>query len=332
MDREAEFERRRDEVRQEWLAEHGPIAQALRHVRHKVAIFSGKGGVGKTSTTANLGAALVQRGYRVALYDADVHGPGVPRTLGIHGRAGVRQDHQAGHHQLGLELMQSDYGLGVISVAAIWPGDDVPVMWKGPHKTRALRQFLAAIAWGHLDFLLVDLPPGTGDEVQTIMGSIPGLDGMIVITTPQGLSTMVCSKAINAAREMRVPLLGLVENMSVFTCPHCGEQHHLFGAEKGERLARLMDVPFWGHVPFGLEVGESLDAGVPVVVGHPESEVAQAFGAMAERLVAALNAGPPAAATAEAEAAERECAECDHDRGHGHGHEHHHHEESGGDG
>ena len=324
MDREAEFERRRDEVRQEWLAEHGPIAQALQHVRHKVAIFSGKGGVGKTSTTVNLGVALHQRGYRVSLFDADVHGPGVPKTLGIHGRAGVRQDHSAGHHQLGLELSQSEHGLGVISVASIWPGDDVPVMWKGPHKMRALRQFLAAVDWGHLDFLLVDLPPGTGDEVQTIMGSIPGLDGMLVITTPQGLSTMVCSKAINAAREMQVPILGLIENMSVFVCPHCGETHHLFGQAKGERLARMMDVPFWGHIPFGIEVGESLDAGVPVVKSHPESAVAQAFDAMAERLAEVLQAEPAAAEAAQAAAEPCECDGHAHDYGHAHTHDHGH--------
>lgn len=288
MDRRTEFEERKRKARMEWLRKHGPIATALRDVRYRVAVFSGKGGVGKTCATVNLAAALLEKGYSVAVLDADVHGPGVPKTLGILGRADVAHGDGAGHHGLRFDLMSSEHGLKVISVASIWPGDEVPVMWKGPHKMRVLRQFLSAVNWGQKDFLLVDLPPGTGDEVQTIMGSIPDLDGMLVVTTPQGLSTMVCSKAINAAREMEVPILGLVENMSVFCCPHCGGESHLFGQGKGQRLAGMMELPLWAQIPFGMEMGESMDAGEPVVNRHPDSEITACFRDMAGRLLRCL--------------------------------------------
>jgi ATP-binding protein involved in chromosome partitioning len=318
VDRDAEFEQRKQQVRDEWLAQHGPIAKALRRVKHRVAIFSGKGGVGKTCATVNLGAALHSQGYKVAIFDADVHGPGVPKSLGILGRADVTHGRGAGHHGLRFEPMQSEHGLQVVSVASIWPGDEVPIMWKGPHKMRAIRQFLAAVTWGHLDFLLVDLPPGTGDEVQTIMGSIPELDGMIVVTTPQGLSTVVCSKAINAAREMKVPILGLVENMSVYCCPHCGGEAHLFGAAKGERLAKMMEVPFWGHIPFGVEVGQSMDAGVPVVKQYPDSPVTASFRQLADQVLKTLQVAGPGGE--ENEPHESDCS-CNHS----HDSHHHHH-------
>jgi ATP-binding protein involved in chromosome partitioning len=285
-----------------------------------VAVFSGKGGVGKTCATVNLGAALHDRGYKVAIFDADVHGPGVPKTLGILGRVDVVPEHGPDHHGLRFEPMQSEHGLKVISVASIWPGDEVPILWKGPHKMRAIRQFLGAVNWGHLDFLLADLPPGTGDEVQTIMGSIPELSGMIVITTPQGLSTMVCSKAINAAREMNAPILGLVENMSVFACPHCGQQAHLFGTGKGERLARMMEVSFWGRIPFGVEMGESMDVSIPVVKRCPDSPITASFQQLADKLLETLQIEGPSAADEEEGTSSGES-----DDPHRHPHHPHHH-------
>lgn len=351
------------DARKRFLAEHGPIARALKGVKHKVAILSGKGGVGKSVATVSLAVTLHRLGHSAVIFDADVHGPSIPKLLGAQGRAGVRSlderlsgeamhqgqgrsseysgypvsgynhgyghshgahaGHSCGHdrdghsasdedqlvekvpnvdhHSFLFEPVATKHGVGVISVASIWPTEETPVMWKGPHKMRAVRQFLSAAHWGEVDFLLIDLPPGTGDEVQTIMTAIPGLDGMIVITTPQGISRMVCSKAINCAKELEAPLLGLVENMGVMECPHCGGHIQPFGEGKGERLARLMEIPFLGSVPFDAEVGAAADAGIPPVSANPDGPVATAFQGVAFELLGTLGGRPrPAQAADEA--------------------------------
>jgi ATP-binding protein involved in chromosome partitioning len=336
QERRQMFEELQRKAREDYIRQSGPIARALRGVKHKVAILSGKGGVGKTTLTVNLGATLHSMGYSVVIFDADVHGPSVPKMLGALGRTGVKplhdhdseeeqaeshapssgggcpasqgQGHSHGHshedegespepnldhHSFLFEPVMTKHGVGVISVASIWPNEETPVLWKGPHKMRAIRQFLSAAHWGEVDFLLVDLPPGTGDEVQTIMTAIPGLDGMLVITTPQGVSRMVCSKAVSCARELEAPILGLVENMGLLCCPHCGGGIRLFGQGKGERLARMMDVPFWGSIPFGPDVGVACDQGIPAVLDDPEGPVADAFREIAHRLLVAIGEEQP---------------------------------------
>jgi len=274
-------------TREQFLEVHGPIAQSLSMVRHKIAVFSGKGGVGKTTATVNLAVALAQAGYKVGILDADVHGPAVPQILGAAGKIEVSHHMDKNKHHVALNVdpaidmhnfrfdpIKSEHGVKMVSVDSVWPGQDSPVMWRGPHKTRMIRQFLSTINWGHLDFLLIDLPPGTGDEVLTIMSSIPGLDGMVVVSTPQDVSTIVCSKAINTAKEMNVPILGVLENMSVLICSCCNTPIKLFGERSARRLARMMDVDFLGSIPFQTEVNESSDAGIPVIVKFPDSAVA----------------------------------------------------------
>lgn len=337
------------QAREQWMLQHGPIAQSLSRVKHKIAIFSGKGGVGKTTSTVNLAVSLAKKGFKVAILDADVHGPAVPKILGAsgkldvashrmpgghdshsgcgghgHHKAGCSHEHKHSHgnrnghgngqghahghghnlshahghghghdgghfggdtHNLRFEPVKTPYGVDMVSVDSIWPGRENPVMWRGPHKMRVIRQFLSVINWGELDYLLVDLPPGTGDEVLTIMSSIPGLDGMVVVSTPQDVSTIVCSKAINTAREMNVPILGVVENMSVLCCPHCNNAIKIFGHRTAQRLARMMEVDFLGSIPFMVEVNESSDEGIPVVVKYPESLVALEVGKIADCLV-----------------------------------------------
>jgi len=320
LDDRQRYDALKQSVREELLATHGPIAKALKGVKYRVAIFSGKGGVGKTTATINLGAALHQIGYRIAIFDADMHGPAVPKALGILGRLDIvtpPSGHHGGHHDLRFNPILSEHGLKVVSVGSIWPSEETPIMWKGAHKMRSIRQFLAAVNWGPLDFLLVDLPPGTGDEVQTIMSSIPNLNGMLVITTPQGISTMVCSKAINAARELNAPVLGLIENMSILNCPCCGTEIGLFGRPKGERLAGMMQVPFWGRIPMAIEMGDSVDEGVPVVQKYPDAPVSRAFREIANRLLVSLEVTGPMT-DEEADIATTE----EHNRHHGH---HHHH-------
>lgn len=262
---------------------HGPIKDAMANVNYKIAILSGKGGVGKTSVTVNLAAAAKKKAFDVGIFDADVHGPSVPKMTGI--RTEMRDILRGSH---GIDPVVTEQGLKVMSVALIWPTDMTPIMWRGQYKARVLRQFLSSIKWFEMDFLFVDLPPGTGDEPITIMKSIPGLDGIIVVTTPQEISTMVCSRAINAAKELNTPVLGLIENMNSYTCPDCGRVEHFFGKDRGARLAKTFGVPFLGGIPLDGEYSESADSGVPIVFQKPESLTAKAMMQIIDRLLEQL--------------------------------------------
>ncbi len=260
-----------------------PIAKAMAHINYKLAIISGKGGVGKTSVVVNLAAALRQLDYAVGIFDADVHGPSVPKMVGI--KTEMRDILHGSH---AIDPVITPQGIKVMSVALIWPTDMTPIMWRGQYKARVLRQFLASIKWYELDFLLIDLPPGTGDEPITIMKSIPGLDGMIVVTTPQEISTLVCSKAINAAKELNAPVLGLIENMSSYRCPDCGRVEYLFGKDKGEKLAKTFKIPFLGGIPLDGQYAEAADSGEPIVFKYPHSLTSQAMRQIAQEILKRL--------------------------------------------
>jgi len=262
---------------------HGPIRDAMAHVNYKIAIISGKGGVGKTSVVVNLAAAVKKRDMVVGIFDADVHGPSVPKMVGI--KTEMR-DMLRGSH--GIDPVETEQGLKVMSVALIWPTDSTPIMWRGQYKARVLRQFLSSIKWYEMDYLFVDLPPGTGDEPITIMKSIPDLDGMVVVTTPQEISTIVCSKAINAAKELNAPILGLIENMNSYQCPDCGRVEHFFGKDRGAKLARTFGIPFLGGIPLDGQYSDAADTGVPIVFKYPESLTAKAMMKIADTLIERL--------------------------------------------
>jgi Mrp family chromosome partitioning ATPase len=262
---------------------HGPIRDAMANVNYKIAIISGKGGVGKTSVTVNLAAAVKKKSMEVGIFDADVHGPSVPKMVGI--KTEMRDILRGSH---GIDPVITEHGLKVMSVALIWPTDMTPIMWRGQYKARVLRQFLSSIRWYEMDFLFVDLPPGTGDEPTTIMKSIPDLDGMIVVTTPQEISTQVCSRAINAAKELNAPIIGLIENMNHYKCPDCGRIEHFFGKDKGERLAKTFGIPFLGGIPLDGQYSDAADSGVPIVFKYPESLTAKAMEQIADRLLERL--------------------------------------------
>jgi Mrp family chromosome partitioning ATPase len=298
------------ELQKKQLTQKGSIADALQYVKYKIAILSGKGGVGKTAATVNLAAALTNAGQRVGVFDADLHGPSVPKMLGIKKEAKL-------DGAFWLNPVETDAGIKALSVALFWPGDMTPVMWRGQTKSRTIRQLLSAAKWDGLDFLLVDLPPGTGDEPIAILKSIPDLDGVIIVTTPQEVSTLVCSKAVSAARSLGANVLGLIENMSAYTCG-CGDTVHLFGKDKGQQLAKMMEIPFLGSLPIDPQFSEAADSGVPVVNLHPESLTAKAFVTVAETLVDQL----PPKAVAEAPP-EKEAQPCPGSGCH-HGHHHHH--------
>ena len=222
-------------------AQEKAIEERLRGVKHRIAIVSGKGGVGKSTIAASLALNLSMMGYRVGVLDADVSGPNIPHLLGLEGR-------KLEGSALGLEPILSRNGIKVMSSEFALATSDTPMLWRGPMRTTLVTQFVTDVNWGELDFLLIDLPPGTGDEPMSVMQMIP-LDGIIVVSTSSNLSVLDVSKIINMARTINVPIIGLVENMSYMTCPDCDKKIRLFGESKVEHLAKRYGLTVIGEVP-----------------------------------------------------------------------------------
>jgi Mrp family chromosome partitioning ATPase len=221
-------------------------------IRHVVAVGSGKGGVGKSTVTAMLAAELARRGLSVGVLDADITGPSIPKLLGIRGPLTDRGE--------GIEPARSRTGMPVVSSQFMVEDEQAPVIWRGPLVTRLITQFFGGVNWGALDYLLIDMPPGTSDVPLTVFQTIP-IDGMVFVLTPQDLAAMIVKKAMNMARELHVTLLGVVENMSWVKCPHCGERISLFGEGHVDAIAREYGVPLLGRVPVAPELSSLADQG-----------------------------------------------------------------------
>jgi ATP-binding protein involved in chromosome partitioning len=250
----------------------------LPNVKNVVAVGSGKGGVGKSTVAANLAAALVQTGARVGLLDADVYGPSVPSLMGAYGQPRVENQRMIPLEAHGVKLMS----LGFLTEA------NRPVIWRGPMVGQALKQMLTDVDWGPLDYLLVDLPPGTGDASLTLIQSLP-LAGVVVVSTPQDVALGIATKALSMFRGLHVPVLGIVENMSYHECPQCGHRSHIFSHGGGRAAAEQMKVRFLGEVPLDEAVRVSGDEGQPVPVGQPGSPSAEVFGAIAKQVAAQVS-------------------------------------------
>lgn len=249
-------------------------------IKHKLAIMSGKGGVGKSTFTANLGVAFARQGYKVGILDADIHGPSIPKILGISGKK-----LKAGYIEgLGIFPVRGPFGLKVISMDFLLSSDETPVIWRGPMKMVAIRQFLADVNWGDLDLLLVDLPPGTGDEPLSIMQLMNDIDGVLMITAPSQLSQIVVKKAIGFTKELKIPVAGIVENMSGFVCPKCGSEFDILGNGGGEKISQQMGVPFLGKIPIDPAVCQDSDEGVPFILKDSTSPSASAFLLVVEKV------------------------------------------------
>ena len=242
-------------------------------VKRIIAIASGKGGVGKSTCSANLACALKHLGASVGLLDCDIYGPSIPLMMGVHERPTVSADERL--------VPPVAHGVKIMSMGLLL-NDDQPVIWRGPMITKTIHQFLLAVDWGNLDFLLVDLPPGTGDAQLSLCQTVP-LDGGVIITTPQEASLGVVRKGIAMFRKVNVPILGLVENMSYFTAPG-GQRVEIFGHGGGKEEAARQNAPFLGEVPIFTEIRESGDRGTPVVVSAPNHPAARAFIQIAEAL------------------------------------------------
>jgi Mrp family chromosome partitioning ATPase len=226
----------------------------MTNIKHKILIASGKGGVGKSTVSVNLARALKMRGFNVGLLDADITGPNIPKLLGI-------EEQRMKQGPEGITPGDAD-GIKVASMALVLSNRDSAVVWRGPMKMAAIKQFIQDVDWGNLDFLIVDLPPGTSDEPLSVVQLIPDLDGAIIVTTPQEVSLLDSRKAVNMIKSMKIPVLGVVENMSGLSCPHCGETINIFSIGGGKRMAEDMDVPFLGAVPIDPEVSALGDMGI----------------------------------------------------------------------
>lgn len=232
-------------------------------VRHVVLILSGKGGVGKTTVAANLAFAFANHGFKTGLLDLDIHGPDIPKMLGIETfRMGSYDENK-------IEPVEVTGMLSVVSMAFLLPETSAPVIWRGPMKTGAIRQFLEDVHWGDLDYLVVDLPPGTGDEALTIAQFAPNIAGAVIVTTPQEVAILDITKAVNFVRTIGLPVIGIIENMSGMVCPHCGEEIDLFGKGGGERAAKEMGVPFLGAIPLDPAMRKAADEGRPFLIRSP---------------------------------------------------------------
>ncbi len=243
--------------------EHGmesslPERAAL-DVKHVILVLSGKGGVGKSTVAVNLAYALSSHGYNTGLLDLDLHGPTVPKMLGIENSRLQTIDNK-------IEPVRVTGTLAAVSMAFLLPDTSTPVIWRGPMKMSAISQFLTDVNWGSLDYLVVDLPPGTGDEALTIAQLAPNLRGAVIVTTPQEVATLETSKAVRFVEKLGIPVIGVVENMSGMVCPHCQTEIDVFGKGGGKKMAEDLGVPYLGSIPLDIAMREAGDAGRPAVI------------------------------------------------------------------
>jgi ATP-binding protein involved in chromosome partitioning len=258
------------------------VLEKLSHIEHRIMVMSGKGGVGKSTVAANLAVSLARRGFEVGILDADVHGPNIPKMLGLD------KEKLIGTPQ-GMLPISLYPNLKVLSMAFLLPNTDAPVVWRGPLKHGVFQQFLGEVEWGDLDYLIVDLPPGTGDEPLSIAHLIGQVDGSVIVTTPQEVALLDSRKAVVFSRMVNVPVVGIVENMAGLQCPHCGKEINLFKTGGGEKAALELQVPFLGRIPLDPEIVQNCDQGKPFVTVNPDSAAAKAFGEITSRIEKFVN-------------------------------------------
>ena len=257
------------------------IKASLAKIKHKIFVLSGKGGVGKSSISANLAASLSKKGYKTGLMDVDVHGPSIAQMFGMKDLLDITPDQQM------LLPKKINENLAVVSVQALMQDKDQAIIWRGPAKTGMIQQFVGAVDWGELDYLIIDAPPGTGDEPLTVVQTIPEALGVIV-TTPQEVALADIRKSISFCKTVKLKTLGIVENMAGFKCPHCSESIDLFKSGGGERTAKSQGLAFLGSIPFDTRVVTSGDKGVPVMLEDNTGEFSAAFEVVVDNIIRQL--------------------------------------------
>ncbi len=254
------------------------IQMRMKNVKYKIAILSGKGGVGKSFVSSNLSMALAASGKKVGIVDVDFHGPSVPKMLGVRGQVLTADDE-------GIIPVNGPFGIKVVSIDFLLPKDDTPVVWRGAIKHTAIKQFLGDVKWGELDYLIIDMPPGTGDEALSVVQLVPNLTGFIIVTIPSEVSTLAVSKSVNFARTVNAKILGVIENMSYFVCPADNKPYYIFGEGKGKKMAEDMGVELLGQVPLDPEIAEANDLGEPFFLKHPDSPASKEFLSIADKVI-----------------------------------------------
>ena len=246
------------------------IKQNIKHIKHQILVLSGKGGVGKSTVAVNLAISLSLEGKKVGLLDIDIHGPSIPKVLNLEG-ASLQTD---GKTLLPVEVSEN---LKVMSIGFLLRGKDDAVIWRGPMKYHMIKQFLKDVQWGNLDFLIVDSPPGTGDEPLSVVQLLENADGAIIVTTPQEVALSDVRKCITFCRNLNLTVIGVLENMSGFVCPKCGQRTDIFKSGGGEIMAGQMDVPFLGRIPIDPQIVDACDSGQPFIYHYNQSQTAKAF-------------------------------------------------------
>ncbi|MBN1569799.1 MAG: P-loop NTPase [Acidobacteria bacterium] len=287
-DSQCSAQQKRSGEREEDFIARQELQSRMCQIKHKILVLSGKGGVGKSTVAVNLAAALAMAGKQVGLLDVDVHGPSVPKLLHLEGTP-------VSGGANGITPVEVDFQSGkirVMSIGFLLRGKDDAVIWRGPRKYGLIKQFLKDVDWGSLDYLVIDSPPGTGDEPLAVAELLEKADGAVVVTTPQEVAVQDVRRCIVFCRELNLPVLGIVENMSGYTCPKCSEHVHIFGADGGRIMAEEMGVPYLSGIPIEPEVVKSGDSGIPMVQAHPHSKTATAFGRIVRALLGSeLNSG-----------------------------------------
>lgn len=247
------------------------------NVKHTIMVMSGKGGVGKSTVATNLAVTLAQKAFKVGLLDADINGPDDPKMLG------VEEEKAFGNEEGKIEPAKTKYNVDVISMEMALPTHDTPVVWRGAIRHKAVQQFLEDTAWTDKDLLVIDLPPGTGDEPLSICQLIPDADGIVIVITPQEVALLDAKKAINFARKVNMPILGIIENMSGFVCPHCGQETDIFKKGGTEQIAKEYNIPYLGNIPIMPEIVQDSDSGIPAVANN--DYIKKFFDVVADNLI-----------------------------------------------
>jgi len=253
------------------------IVENMKGVKHKIVVLSGKGGVGKTTVATNLSVSFAKRGKKAGILDVDIYGPNVPKLLGLEGQ----------HPMVDNEVIKPIFGpldVRVMSMGFLLRHNDDAVAWRGPLVAKAISQFLSDVSWGDLDILVVDLPPGTGDEILSILQLIPNIDGVVIVSTPQEVAVLDARRAIQLVEKMGVPILGIVENMSEFVCPKCGESYKIFGEGAAKKASEEFKIEHLGTLPLDPRVITLSDEGTPFVIKEPDSKAAKAFSEIVDKL------------------------------------------------